>query len=110
MGAVPAGGEGAGVTTSFFFRRVGRVAAGWPPSEGGVVDRERAGRFAGAFRPAFPFGAASAAGGSFTRVGHAGLMQSVQGGRPASIAVTTGARQTGHGGWSFSSFPRWGSG
>jgi hypothetical protein len=46
----------------------------------------------------------------FSRVGHAGLMQSVHGGRPASIAVTTGDRQTGHGGWSFSSFPRWGSG
>ena len=46
----------------------------------------------------------------FSRVGHSGLMQSVHGGRPASIAVTTGARQTGHGGWSFSSFPRWGRG
>ena len=46
----------------------------------------------------------------WSRVGHSGLMQSVHGGRPASMAVTTGARQTGHGGWSFSSLPRCGSG
>ena len=45
-----------------------------------------------------------------SRLGQAGLMQSRQGGRPASIAVTIGARQTGHGASSFSSFPRWGSG
>src|SRR5580658_1255674 len=32
------------------------------------------------------------------RVGHSGLMQSVHGGRPASIAVTTGAWQVGQGG------------
>ena len=44
------------------------------------------------------------------RVGQSGLIQSVHGGRHASIAVTTGARHTGHGGWSFSSFPRCGSG
>jgi hypothetical protein len=63
--------------------------------------------FAAASRAAF-FSARAAA--SAFRVGHSGLMQSVQGGRPASIAVTIGAPHSGHGGWSLSSLPRCGSG
>ncbi len=44
------------------------------------------------------------------RVGQFGLMHKVQGGRPASMAVTTGAWHTGHGSGERSSFPRWGRG
>jgi hypothetical protein len=41
------------------------------------------------------FGVFGASG--LSRDGQAGLMQSVQGGRPASTAVTMGARQVGQG-------------
>ena len=77
----------------------------------GGDDRVRRGARAADFEVRAPTGlAAGFAPELFSRVGHSGLTQSVHGGRPASIAVTTGAWQTGHGGWSFSSFPRWGSG
>ena len=42
--------------------------------------------------------------------GYTDRLSKVQGGRPASMAVTTGAWHTGHGSGERSSFPRWGRG
>ncbi len=105
-GREPARGREAflGVGTGSFSEGAAGEAGAGSTGEAGVPVGGLAAAFffrAGAFfRAAFAFSAFFASASAFfaSRLGHSGLMHSVHGGRPASIAVTTGARQTGHGG------------